>query len=132
MSGRGGARMGLRGRHRERRHIALFLVYALLLSVVVTAAGVGSPARALAEFSCNRIGGENRDAPAAMIAGAAFPDGAAAAILARAADFADAMAGAFLAGIRDPPVLLVATDPPVHEETLAALRKLRVRSVILL
>jgi putative cell wall-binding protein len=74
-----------------------------------------------------RIRGEGEDAnrfgTAAQIARTAFPDGADTVVLARADVFADALAGSFVAGAQDAPILLTERDrlTPVTTGTIGEL-----------
>lgn len=78
-----------------------------------------------------RLAGDGRFQTAAEVAADAFPAGAATVLLARGDDFPDALAGSYLAGVRDAPILLTSTDS-VPEPTLAALESLVAESVVLL
>ncbi len=92
-------------------------------------------ARATQNVSTMRFGGGDRYETARLLAEHAFPGGATAVLLARAQDFpdgakgfADALAGNYLAGYFNSPILLTAADT-VPTSTLAALRDLKTKNV---
>jgi putative cell wall-binding protein len=75
----------------------------------------------VADLAVQRLGGRTRTDTARVVAGAAFPDGAApAAVLARSDGFADALAGVGLAHALEGPLLLTAPSAldPATEQAL--------------
>lgn len=78
-----------------------------------------------------RLAGAGREATAAQVARAAYPDGAAEAVLAAAGDFPDALAGGPLAARLGAPLLLTGPDE-LAAATRDALRDLGVSQVTLL
>ncbi len=68
--------------------------------------------------------GQDRISTAARVALEAFPDDAPAVVIARADDFADALVGGVLAGLREGPLLLTARDE-LSEPTAEQLARLR-------
>lgn len=111
---------------------------AAILAVMagVLAAGQGllgiSPAGATSSFSFSRVAGPDRFATAAQVATSAFPSGASTVVLATGTAFPDALAGNFLAGNDQAPVLLTSTDAPIPGPTFQALTDLRPRNVVIL
>lgn len=106
--------------------------WALAAAAVV---GLGAPgatpsARATTGFAVERLAGEDRYATAARVALATF-SAADDAIVASGENFPDALAGNYLAGRRQAPVLL-AQRGGVPASTLQALRQLGVQRVTLL
>lgn len=77
------------------------------LAIALGAAGTARPAAATAVV---RVAGPTRVATAAAVARHAFPDGAPSVVVARADDYADALAGGPLAGAMGGPVLLTGAD----------------------
>lgn len=82
-------------------------------------------------YDVTRIAGADRYETAAVLASAAFPDGAETALLATGANFPDALAAAPLSASSDAPILLT-TSGVVPEATLTALDELGVSDVVLL
>lgn len=113
--------------HRPRHRTAVALLVALPLLV----AGPAAPAAAEHDVTAARVEGQDRYATAAAVAQLAHPDGAGTALLARADDWPDALAGAPLAGLVDGPVLLTGSQT-VPRGTQQALSDLGVQRVILL
>lgn len=105
----------------------------LVATTVGVVLAVGAlPAVADHTVTTDRTGGANRFATAAEIAATAFPSGADTALIARADDFADALAAAPLARAAPTgPVLLTGTDS-VPAVTTDALDDLGVTEVVLL
>jgi hypothetical protein len=104
--------------------------YSLRLGAVALAAAVGvtglaTGAQATATFELARVFGADRYATAAAVAGSAFPGTANDVIIARGDtnDPADALAGAYLAGVKSAPVLLTQPTavPQSIKDRLAAL-----------
>ncbi len=114
----------------HRRRQAGAGIVAALLGVSFLAAGAVRPAAGVASFDLQRLAGEDRFATAAAVAGATF-DEAPAVVMARADQFSDALAGNYLAGAGDGPVLLAEQDD-VPQATLDALVELGVAGVVLL
>lgn len=83
-------------------------------------------------FAFTRIAGQNRFGTAAALAQQAFPNGAATVLIATGFNFPDALAGNYLAGQDQAPILLVNASGPVPQETLSALQTLRTKNVIIL
>ena len=105
---------------------------ALAAAACVAAALFPSPPVAAASvFGFTRTAGSDRYATAGLLATAAFPGGAASAIVASGFDTADAEAASYLAGVDSSPILLVAPSGPLPAATVAALAALRVRHVTL-
>lgn len=77
-----------------------------------------------------RVSGSNRIATSVALSQTAFPDGAPAAVLARADRFPDALAAAGLAAAVDGPVLLT-TSTGLHPDVIAELARLGVAKVYL-
>lgn len=71
----------------------------------------------------DRLGGRNRIETAAALAEAAWPDGSGEVLLARADDYADALAGGALAGAADAPILLTGRDR-LHPEVAVQIARL--------
>lgn len=82
------------------------------------------PSDGLPSFTLTRLAGGNRYATAATIAQAAFPAGAAGALLATGESFPDALAASFLAGARNVPVLLT-PSLTLHADARAAIMVLK-------
>ena len=114
-------------RHGELNLARIPLVAVLTLGLTL----IARPAAASHDVTPARVEGSDRVSTAAAVAGLAYPQGAETAVLARADDWPDALAGAPLAGLVDGPVLLTpsAELPPA---TRQALEDLGVDSVILL
>ena len=94
-------------------------------------AGLGAPpATANAAFTFERLGGIDRYATAAAVALDTFSS-ASAAVLATGESFPDALAGSFVAGYVNAPILLVQRDS-VPAATAEAMSRLGVREVVLL
>lgn len=81
--------------------------------------------------SVDRLGGGDRIGTAAALAEAAWPDGAEEVLLARADDYADALAGSGLAGVADAPILLTGRDR-LAPETAAQIERLAPETVVAL
>jgi putative cell wall-binding protein len=105
---------------------------AALLAFGGASAGLVSPAAANASFTLTRVAGADRFATAAQLAGDAFPTSANA-VIARGDGFADALGGAYLAGVLTggAPVLLTDTAS-VPSSTKARLASMGVKTVYLL
>jgi putative cell wall-binding protein len=82
-------------------------------------------------YEVERQAGADRYETAAMLAEAAFPDGAQLALLTTGQDFPDALAAAPLSAERDGPIMLVDGNR-VPEPTIEALERLGVEEVLLL
>lgn len=113
---------------RRWRLPALAALGALSAGTVGLTAGT---AGATPEFAITRIFGDTRAATAAAIAANTYPSGSDNAFLVREDEFADALAGNYLAGLINGPILLVQTNaiPPA---TATALQSLDVENVTLL
>ncbi len=83
-------------------------------------------------FTISRLSGADRFATAATIATTTFPSGAPTVLLATGTGFPDALAGNFLAGNLDAPILLTDPTGPTPKATLAALRALHPKTIIVL
>jgi putative cell wall-binding protein len=96
-------------------------------------AGLATGASANAAFKYTRVAGIDRYATASSVAADAFPTGAQTAIIARGDAFADALAGAYLAGLQTggAPVLLT-TTASVPDATKTRLAAMSTKNVILL
>jgi len=113
------------------------------VAIVVLAAGATSlallpSAHAVAKVTTNRYAGPDRYGTALALAEHAFPTGSQAAVLARGQDFpdgtkgfADALAGNYLAGAYNAPVLLTDADT-VPAATLQAFKDMKVKDVAIL
>jgi putative cell wall-binding protein len=110
-----------------RRAAAALLATLLAVPVV---AGVLPRARATATFVFTRLAGDDRYGTAAAIATATFPV-ADTVVLARGDQYADALAGAFLAGQLGAPTLLTKADS-VPQPTLDAMKALETKNVVIL
>jgi putative cell wall-binding protein len=124
---------------RVRRLGAAGSAVRLLAAAVVAAATLAAvslmsaaPASATSSFTFSRLYGQDRFGTAAAIAEAAFPNGASTAVVATGLNFPDALAGSYLAGVLDAPILLVQTHDPVPQSTLQALSALKVKNVVIL
>jgi putative cell wall-binding protein len=106
------------------------LAVAALVAAVVGVGPVLAPVDATAGFTAERLAGADRYATAARVATATFAR-ADAAIVASGENFPDALAGNYLAGRRQAPILLARRDG-VPTATLDALRQLGVTRVTLL
>ncbi|MBW8825625.1 MAG: cell wall-binding repeat-containing protein [Acidobacteria bacterium] len=82
-------------------------------------------------FTFSRLSGADRFGTAAAVASAAFPNGAATAVIALATNYPDALAGNFLAGVKTAPILLV-DQTAIPKATMDALAALKVQNVSLL
>lgn len=103
---------------------------AVALAVVLGGLAIAGPAHATADFALERLAGNDRVHTAAKVATSTF-DSATEALIARADDFPDALAGNHLAGAADAPILLsYGSDVPAL--TMAALDELGVTDVTLL
>ena len=103
---------------------------ALVGAVAVSVAVSLSLADAASEVTVNRFAGADRFETASLIAKDTF-DSASTALIARADQFPDALAGNYLAGDANAPILLsgVASVPAMTKQTLA---DLKVKNVVLL
>lgn len=117
-------------RGRPLTGLTLARVLALLLALAVLLA-LAPPAVATHDVAGDRISGTDRFDTAATLAEANYPDGTATALIARADQFADALAGSYAAGQLDAPVLL-SNREEVPERTWTALEDLGIGSVVLL
>lgn len=106
-----------------RRLLLLLFAAGLLLAVAVV------PVLAQRTVPSGRVAGATRVETAVAVAQRAFPDGAAAAYLARADDFADALAAGAL---RDGPVLLVPSCGALPDVVAAELARLAPDEVLAL
>ena len=107
------------------------LLAGLAAVCLIASLGATVPAGATSEFSLDRLEGPDRYATAAEIALDAFPDGAEGALIATGEEFPDALAGAFMGGLFEVPLLLVAKDS-VPEATHDALEALGVETIVIL
>lgn len=89
------------------------------------------PAQATTGFSFGRLSGADRYATAAQIATQTFST-ADTVVMATGENFPDALAGNYLAGVADVPILLTTTNLPVPPATLSALSSLKTKNVVLL
>jgi len=107
-------------------------VVALAAALLATGA-VAAPRRAAATsgFTDVRYGGQDRYDTAAQVGQAAFPNGAINAVIASGENFPDALAGAYLAGVKSAPMLLT-PSARLSDFTAAALRQLKTKNVFLL
>jgi putative cell wall-binding protein len=115
------------------RSIRFRLFAAILMSVGLLApllGPAGTPAAAVADVRTDRLGGANRFETAAAIARAGHPS-AQTAIIANGTNFPDALAGSYLAGAVDAPILLVLPNA-VPQATSSALEAIGVNDVVLL
>lgn len=104
---------------------------AIWLAVALFATGLTGALAGPAAASADRLAGGDRIETSARVAAAAFPDGAEAAVLARADDYPDALAAAALAGVLEGPVLLTGRSG-LSPATASALADLGVERVVLL
>jgi putative cell wall-binding protein len=93
--------------------------------------GLAPLVHANASFTLTRVAGTDRYATASAIAGNAFTGTATNVVIARGDDFADALAGAYLAGVVGGPVLLTSTAS-VPQSTKDRLTALGAKNVYLL
>lgn len=120
--------MSLSLRPSWHRSVALAVVAALCAGVLLL---TGPRAGATSAAAQDRLAGQNRYETAALIAEAAYPNGADVAVVASGLAYPDALAGAALAGLQDAPLLL--TDPnALSPETAAELDNLGVTTVYIL
>jgi putative cell wall-binding protein len=112
----------------HRRVAGAALSAALLAGAVFTGA---SPASATTTATQDRIAGDDRFETAAEIALEAYPSGTTTAIVATGREYADALAGAALAGLQGAPVLLTERDA-LPDPTAIALDELGVTDVFVL
>lgn len=98
--------------------------------VGATALAAAAPASATSDFKATRLSGTDRFATANSVALATFPSGSSAAILVNGTNghFPDALAGNYLAGVLNAPVLLT-TAGTTPAWTLAALSTLKTKDV---
>ncbi|MGH8918471.1 MAG: cell wall-binding repeat-containing protein, partial [Actinomycetes bacterium] len=108
---------------RRQRRTLTALLAGLVTAQVAMVAGlagltaVAAPASASATFSLTRVAGASRFATAADIAMAAFPSGAGTVLLTTGTSFPDALAGNFLAGNLQAPILLTMPSGPMPGAT---------------
>lgn len=116
----------------KMRRRAGVVLAGLLGLVSIGSAAINTPiANAVADVKTDRVAGADRFDTAAKMATAAYPTGAANVVVASGRSFADALAGAALAGAKAGPLLL--TDPnSVPAATDAALTTLKATTVFLL
>lgn len=107
------------------------LVGSALGALLVASVALAPPTPADAGFRVERVAGVDRYATAAHAALAAFPAGSDAVVLARGDAFADALAGAYLAGQLGAPVLLT-TPTELPEVTASAIDALGATDIYLL
>jgi putative cell wall-binding protein len=121
------------------RLLALLGVFALMFTLVAPFApqatashGDGDPD----DIATERLAGENRHETACDIALDTFPDGSETVIITRADDFPDTLAGNYLAGQLDVPILLTPNpveDPDaVDSHTAFCLDELETENVVIL
>lgn len=113
-----------------RRRVGALAAALVALAGVVGIVGVVPRARGTETFTFTRLAGDDRFATAAAIATATFPT-ADTVLVARADQYADALAGSFLAGQFSAPVLLTFPNE-VPDTTLEALGTLRTKTVVIL
>jgi putative cell wall-binding protein len=118
--------------HKRSPRRAIATIAAVLAAGTVTAA-VAPDAGAAEGFELSRVAGANRYATAASLATDAFPSGSDVAVLATGENFADALAGSFLAGrFGDGAPILLTTRDALPNETKAALDDLEATTVYIL
>lgn len=113
---------------RRRRLPALLATAAIGAGALALAAGT---AQATPDFAITRIDGATRSHTAAAIATSSFPSGSATALIVRDDTFPDALAGNYMAGLLNAPILLSGTND-VPDVTLQALDTLNATSVTML
>jgi len=121
----------MQGAHSRRTRIGATVVAAAMAAATWAAVGA-APAGAVPAFAFARLAGADRYATAGAVATDSFNLGADTVIMATGENFPDALAGNFLAGVRNAPILLTTRDAPVPPATLAALVTLKTRNVVLL
>jgi putative cell wall-binding protein len=112
-------------RRKLRKPLAILLAFAMMFCLV-PAMGFAADDADDGDNSVKRLSGQNRYETAANIAEDAFPDGAGAVVIANgepALDYADALAGSFLAGAADAPILLT-NAAQLPDATAKAIEKL--------
>jgi putative cell wall-binding protein len=117
----------LGGRRVARTQVALFVVAALVLSLLGGPAASGSARTAAAPMAADRISGADRMATAAAVSATFWPS-AETALLATAGNYPDALAAGTLAAATDAPLLLTASDA-LSPAAAAELERLGVRRV---
>ncbi|MGH9069292.1 MAG: cell wall-binding repeat-containing protein [Acidimicrobiales bacterium] len=123
---------------RRPRRTLTALLAGLVTAQVAMVAGlagltaVAAPASASATFSLTRVAGASRFATAADIAMAAFPSGAGTVLLTTGTSFPDALAGNFLAGNLQAPILLTTPSGPMPGATFQAITNLKPQQVLIL
>lgn len=108
-----------------RRLLVIAAVFVVALSMFT------APAGASHDVTPARVGGADRVDTAAEVARLSQPDGASTAVIARAGDWPDALAGTPLAGLLDAPVLLTDSDQ-LSATTAQVLDDLGITDVVLL
>ena len=120
-------RAGLGDRRAKRLLVAVLAVIMAVPALVWSA----WPSAATASFAVSRIGGPDRYDTARQVAERAFPSGAATVILANGLNYPDALAGAYLAGTKNVPILLTNPDS-LSAAAAQALRELKTKNVTVL
>ena len=121
----------------SQRHRRVGLVAGALVVIVGVLAPVGAPAGA-ASVASSRLEGADRFETAANIAAAKFPAGVSTVVLASGLSYADALAGAYLAGLggvqgaTGPAGILLTLPDAIPASVSAALRSLKVKNVVIL
>lgn len=111
-----------------KRAIAAPVVLTMALAAVT---GTALPASASHDVTPARVAGDDRIATAAAVAMLQYPEGTDQALLAKAGDFPDALAGAPLASERGAPILLT-LENELAPGTIQALQELGVSTVTIL
>ena len=106
-------------------------VWTAVLVALVALSASPMQSSATANFRFDRISGDDRYATAAALARSAFPNGVSGAVIATGETFPDALAGSFLAGYVNAPILLVSQND-VPDATSTALAQLGVSTLVLL
>ena len=106
-------------------------VLSTLLALVGLMIPLAGSAGAAQGFNCTRLAGNDRYETAAAIALATFPNGTETVLLATGEKFPDALAGNFLAGNRNAPILLT-TQAALPAVTRQAIQTLKAKNVIIL
>lgn len=109
----------------------LVRLHAAAFAVLLALAVVATPAGASHDVTPARVAGDDRVETAADVARLSHPDGATNAVVARAGDWPDALAGAPLAGLLGAPVLLTDSDQ-LSPSTAQVLQDLGVTDVTIL
>ena len=102
-----------------------------LLSLGVVTVVSATPAHANSNVTTGRVGGDTRYATAAAIAQSRYPSGVNYATLTSGRGFADALGGAFLAGVQNGPILLTEPDH-LSAETKDVIDRLGIKSIDIL